>query len=112
MATLKNVAQFPETDVVEPFRSGAEGFDARMQFLQEETPRTQPPFYIYSYVIDTVRKIPAYMVENKRFAELAIVVEYDEEDIGRAVLEKGSPGFDGAGGGGGGGGGGANVSSA
>ena len=98
MATLKNLAEWPSNDVVEPFRSGAAGFNARMQFLSDETPRTKPPFLRYEYLIDTVKAIPDYMLGHKKFAELGILVSYGDELIGQALLEKGSPELGDAGG--------------
>lgn len=91
MAALKALAHWPSTQVVEPFRTGASGFNTRIQFLGDEVPRTQPPFLTYGLLIDTVRQIPIFMLEKKRFAELMIAVAYDDEILGKATLEKGSP---------------------
>lgn len=91
MAALKGLSQFPSTQVVEPYRTGARGYSARMQFFGTETPRAEPPFLTYALLIDTVREIAFHALEKKKFAELHAVVVYDDEIVGEAVLEKGSP---------------------
>ncbi len=103
MAALKTLSQFPSAQVVEPFQTGARGFNARIQFYGDETPRTEPPFLTYAVLVDTVRQIPFHMVESKKFAELQVVVAFDEELLGQALLERGSPELGGVGSCGGGG---------
>lgn len=97
MAALKSLSHFPSAHVVEPFRTGARGFDARLQFYGDDTPRTEPPFLTYALLIDTVRQIPFYMVDSKKFAELQVVVVVDEELVGQALLERGPPELGGVG---------------
>jgi len=102
MAALKNLSRWPSSQVVEPFRTGARGCNARMQFYGDETPRTEPPFLTYALLVDSVRQFPFYMVDHKRFAELQAVVVCDGEVVGEVFLERGSPELGGVGGCGGG----------
>lgn len=97
MAALKSLSHFPSAHVVEPFRTGARGFNARLQFYGEKTPRTEPPFLTYALLIDTVRQIPFHMVDSKKFAELQVIVVVDEELVGQALLERGTPELGGVG---------------
>lgn len=91
MAALKGLSQFPSSQVVEPYRTGARGYSDRMQFFGTETPRAEPPFLTYALLINTVREIAFHTLERKKFAELHTVVVYDDEIVGEVVLEKGSP---------------------
>ena len=91
MATLMDLAAWPDTDIVKPFRCGASGFDARIQFLELESPRTEPPFLHYGYLIDTVKQIPAFSLSNKKFAEMMITMSFGSDIIGEAILEKDTP---------------------
>ena len=87
-ATIRSLAESPESDVVKAFTTGASDTNARFQMVSDETQRTTPPFLQYGNLIDTVRQIPAFMIENKKFAELMIIIGYDGETIGKALLEK------------------------
>ncbi len=90
MATLKNVASFPSTDAVTSFTSGAgSAYDLYFAFASGETIRTRPPFYEYRWIIETVRQIPAWMLSQRRFAEISIGILVDDVHLGSAVLEKG-----------------------
>lgn len=90
MATLKDIAKWPDTDIVKPFRSRALGVKAGIQFLELETPRTEPPFLLYGNLIDTIKQIPAYSLQNKRFEGLVIVISFGSDIIGELMLEDGS----------------------
>lgn len=97
MAALKCLSPFPSAQVVEPFQTGARGYVARMQFYGAETPRTEPPFLTYAILIETVRQMPFHMMESKLFAELQVVIAYDDELVGQAVLQNGPPELSGIG---------------
>ena len=91
MATLKNLAEWPEYDLVTPFRSGAAGFDIRIQSLKLSEPRTELPFLRYGNLIEAIKDIPSYSLKHKKFGGMVIFVAYGKEIIGEAILEKGSP---------------------
>ena len=93
MATLKNVALEEDEEPVNPFQSGALGFGVRFQSLPMDTPRTTPPFLTYGYLIDTIKQIPGYMIQEKRFGGIMIIIMFGEDIIGEAVLRKGTPDF-------------------
>ena len=89
LAVLKDIAQYPELDVVKPFISGASGFKIRLQIMGMIPPRTEPPFLLYSNLIDTLRKIPDFMVKNAKFRGITILISFGDEFIGQGVLKKG-----------------------
>lgn len=74
--------------MVDPLQTGASGYDARLIFPADDM-RTEPPLLTYGYLIDTVRQIPGYMQEQKRWWEMAIVIAYNILVVGRASLERG-----------------------
>ena len=91
LAALKNLAIFPETDVVRPFSTGALGFTIRLNILEMEHPRTEPPFFLYGNLIDTIKKIPTFMLDNRKFAEIFIVIMSEDLFIGEGTIQKGIP---------------------
>lgn len=88
LATLRNLAEFSVGDIIVPFESGEDGFDATIRFLPERHPRTMAPFNKYRWAIDAVRQIPGYMLAHKMFAELAIVMTVDGVTVGTGMLRK------------------------
>ncbi len=97
MAALRCLSHFPSAQVVEPFETGARGYVAWMKFYGAEPPRTEPPFLTYAILIETVRQIPFHMMESKLFAELQVLIGYDDAPVGQAVLQNGSPELSGIG---------------
>ncbi|KAL6718449.1 hypothetical protein ACLMJK_004539 [Lecanora helva] len=90
MATIKSVSTFPSTDIVQPFRAGALGFNVRFQCMRMEKPRTEPPFLLYGHLVDVVRGIPGYMLRERKWQGMMIVVTWGREEIiGEGVVDKG-----------------------
>lgn len=92
LAGLKSAAQPAATDKVPgPFASSADGFDANMQFYlhKRRVPRTSPPFFQYIHIIKSLRLIPGYMLEKKKFADLGFGVVVSGKVIAEGILEKG-----------------------
>ena len=87
MAALKDISKQPDTDVVKPFRSKVPGIKAGIQFMELEKPRTEPPYLLYGNLIDTIRKIPSYSLDHKRFGGMTIIISFDNHIIGEAMME-------------------------
>ena len=72
MGAIKCVAEFPSTDKVDgPFHIGSTIIDAHGEIYlhRRKTPRPQRPFFLYGHIIEFARRVPAYMLEQRRFAE-------------------------------------------
>ena len=92
MAGLKNAAPHPASDKVPgPYASAAIGVYANVQFYihNRRSPRTRPPYFQYIHVIKSLRLVPGYMLERKRFAELFFSIEVDGIPVGEGYLERG-----------------------
>ena len=63
-------------------------WDITMRF-HPETRRTQPPYCDFGWLIETVRRMPVFMLEQNRFAELSIGNIVDGLYVGDGLLEKG-----------------------
>ena len=86
LETLQILAYWPGDDVVYPFTAQAEGFRAIVQVDFGGPPRTSSPFLLVSFVIDTVRGIPQFMLQETRFAELWVLVAFKEVMVGDMLL--------------------------
>lgn len=92
MRTLTIVAQWPSTDAVSNLASGFppnEPYDAKLVFPSGITIRTTPPFYEYEHIIEATRRIPEWMIMQKRFAEINIEIWVDNIHLGSAELQEG-----------------------
>ena len=92
LAGLKNAAPPAASDKVPgPYASAAVGVFANVQFYihKRRSPRPRPPFFQYIHVITALRRVPAYMLQQARFAELVFVIKVDEVVVGEGYLEKG-----------------------
>ena len=92
IAGLKNAAPHRASDKVPgPFASAASDVDAsvRFYFHNRRTPRTRPPFFQYIHVIKALKLIPSYMLEKRRFSELAFSIEVSGTWLVDGYLEKG-----------------------
>lgn len=86
LSTLQILAYWNDTEVVYPYTSRAEGFDCILQVTFGGAQRTGPPFLLVTYVIDTVRSIPRFMMQGEVFAELMAVIIFKGVIIGEALL--------------------------
>ncbi len=86
LSTLQILAYWNDTEVVYPYTSRAEGFDCILQVTFGGAQRTSPPFLLVTYVIDTVRSIPRFMMQGEVFAELMAVIIFKGVIIGEALL--------------------------
>ena len=90
MATLRSLMLEPDTDIAMPFRCGARGYNIRLDFLGVVPEPKHPPYLRIGNLIDAIKQVPGYMVSQKKFQSMLIVVAFGEEVIGEAILEKGS----------------------
>ena len=89
---LKGFAFRPNTDTVQTYTviHPAEEGDASMVFEPYQI-RTRPPYFEYRWLIETLRQMPAFLLQQGRFAELSIGIFVDGVHVGNGVLEKPKP---------------------
>ncbi|KAL8800268.1 MAG: hypothetical protein Q9182_005292 [Xanthomendoza sp. 2 TL-2023] len=56
-----------------------------------QPPKDPPPFLECGWVIGTLKMAPDYMIQQRKFAELAIKFRANNVDLGHALLQKGKP---------------------
>ncbi|KAI4232877.1 MAG: hypothetical protein L6R40_007281 [Gallowayella cf. fulva] len=92
MHAIMSSSRFSGTDIVSPsFTDPSHEWDASVVFPSDGPERTEPPFFEYRYVIQTLRQAPRYMLRHKWFAQLAMLVHVDGHYLGNALLMKGKP---------------------
>ncbi|KAL8834573.1 MAG: hypothetical protein Q9170_003701 [Blastenia crenularia] len=64
-------------------------WDSSMVFPGNGPIRRQPPFLQVIWVIKTLKLVPNFMLQNRRFAELGIVFQVDNIYLGNGLLQKG-----------------------
>ena len=89
---LKGFAFRPNTDIVPTYTGIApvEEGDASMVFELYQI-RTRPPFLEYRWLIEAVRQLPAFLVQQSRFAETGIGIFVDGVHVGDGLLQKFRP---------------------
>ncbi|KAL6716666.1 hypothetical protein ACLMJK_006234 [Lecanora helva] len=89
---LKAVARFSMADKVEgPFHVGSEIVDAHLEVQPQgrRTPQTRPPYFQYDHIVETVRRIPGWMLSKKKFAEFGGFIIVNDRPVGQLYLLKG-----------------------
>lgn len=92
MSIIKIIAQHPIDDKVEgAFHMGSTFANAHMEvYLQERrSPRTRPPYFQYSHLLEAVRRIPAWMLQNRRFADMYASISSASRGVGHVLMAKG-----------------------
>ena len=92
MAVIKSIAPQSPTDKVEsPFHVQSELVNANLQiwFHRRRVPRTKPPYLEYGLVLDVARRIPAWMLLERRFAEAFFSVFAYGKPVGHLLIERG-----------------------
>ena len=93
MAVIKAIAPHSGTDKVEsPFHVESAVANANMQiyFHRRAVPRTKPPYLDYGVVLEAIRRIPAWLLLQRKFAESFFSVFVYARPLGHLTLEKGS----------------------
>lgn len=92
MGSIKALAPHAMTDkVMGAFHVNSKFTDANMQaYLQNRrVPRTSPPFFQFAHVLEAVRRVPAWMLAQRKFAEFACRIEVSTIPVGSLLIEKG-----------------------
>ena len=71
-------------------RSIRTAWDTSVVFYADQT-RTQPPYCNIGWLLETVRQIPSFMLEQDRFAEISMAVIVEGVFVCDGLLEKGRP---------------------
>lgn len=90
LTVLKALAPYPATDYLKYFKNieTEPRWDTTMRFSAEAY-RIKPPFCDYGWLIESTRRMPAFMLEHGRWAEVVLVVFVDRVFVCDALLEKG-----------------------
>ncbi|KAL8820704.1 MAG: hypothetical protein Q9223_001127 [Gallowayella weberi] len=92
LAAIKSLARYPGTErITDPFHIGSEVVDANIQvYVQDRRmPRPTPPFLRYMHVIETLRRVPGWQLERRRFAEFFCSIEVSRRSVGVLLMNKG-----------------------
>lgn len=92
LGALRSIAESPMTEkVAAAFSIGSPAVNANMQFYLHgrRSPRTRPPFFQYAHVLELLRRIPTWMLQQRRFAEAYFQITVNGIPVGEAVLGKG-----------------------
>lgn len=92
MSTIKLIAQHSMDEKVEgAFHMGSAFANAHVEvYLQERrSPRTRPPYFQYSHLLEALRQIPAWMLQNRRFAEMYAAISSASRGVGHLLMAKG-----------------------
>lgn len=84
---LSDIAEYPGSRVTNGLVATFEGCDAAVCILQNAPERTGRPLIEYQWLIRTLSRIPAFMVEGHRFGEIQIAVEVDGVEIASGKLK-------------------------
>ncbi|KAL8727970.1 MAG: hypothetical protein Q9166_005735 [cf. Caloplaca sp. 2 TL-2023] len=80
------------TDVVpRSFTDAGPEWDACLVFPADGPIRTRPPFLEYRWVIGTLRQASRFMLKNRRFATLGMIIRVDGIFLGIGLLKEGRP---------------------
>ncbi|KAL8913924.1 MAG: hypothetical protein Q9171_001309 [Xanthocarpia ochracea] len=92
LGAIKVIAPFAGSEkVLGAFHVGSTMVDAHLQIFlhNRRIPRTSPPFFRYSDVLDAVRRIPGWELAHHRFAEFFCSIEVSRRPVGSIMMEKG-----------------------
>ena len=92
MGVIRTIAPNAATEMVDgAFFVSSEIVDVNMQVYlhRRRAPRTQPPFLQYGHVVEAARRIPGWMLEQKRWAEFFCAIDISHRPVGNLVVGKG-----------------------
>lgn len=90
MVALEYFSFFGSTIRLPAHRTIRTAWDTSLRLTPDQT-RKQPPFCETGWLIETVRRIPSFMLEQNKFAEISIAIIVDGVFVGDGLLEKGRP---------------------
>ena len=90
MVALEDLSFLQSTAHLTSHRTIRTAWDTSLQFVANDK-RLEPPFCDFGWLIETVRRIPSFMMQQNRFAEISIGIIVDGAFICDGLLEKGRP---------------------
>ena len=90
MVALEYLSLLPSTAHLTSHRIIRTAWDTSLQFTSDGR-HGQPPFCDFGWLIETVRRIPLFMLEHNRLAEISIAVIVEGVFVCDGLLEKGRP---------------------
>lgn len=91
LATLKDIAQYPSTDLVADFEIAVPVSDVSIAFTKEaSTGLTGPPSFEYRWVIGAAKQIPLWMVHH-RWWESSFTIEVNDYVVGEGWVRRALP---------------------
>ncbi|KAL8948123.1 MAG: hypothetical protein Q9222_005660 [Ikaeria aurantiellina] len=92
MDAMKWFAKYSDTAIVPRcYTSPGPGWNSGIFFPGTQAPRTEPPYLEYRWVIESLKRVPAFMLQNGRSAELTIDFRVDDTALGSALLSRKTP---------------------
>lgn len=93
MGTIKLIAVHPMNQKVEgAFHMGSAFANAHVEvYLQDRrVPRSRPPYFQYGHLLEALRRTPAWMLQNRRFADMYSSISSGTLRVGQMLLAKGA----------------------
>ena len=89
LATLKDVAEFPSTQLVDPFEIGSGASEVTIQWDRASAARlTGPPSFEYRWIVEAAKQIPVWMIQ-RRFWETFFTITVNDIVIGEGAVRRG-----------------------
>lgn len=92
MGTIQTIAEHQMDEKIEgAFYMGSAFVNAHVEvYLQDRRlPRRTPSYFQYGHLLEAVRRIPAWMLQNRRFAEMYCSISSTTLPVGQMVMAKG-----------------------
>ncbi|KAL8788388.1 MAG: hypothetical protein Q9195_007346 [Heterodermia aff. obscurata] len=81
MATLVKNAHYPAKTRIRPFDASTPGFNAEIGISVSTGPGShQPPYFERDHLNHAIQQLPAYMLEERKFKEIAFTVLLDDKE--------------------------------
>lgn len=97
MAVIKYIAEQDIKDKVpQAFYIASYLVNANMQFFIKDrfSPRTRPPYFQYAHILESLKRIPAWMLQEGKFAEFYCLIFVNGIEVGQSLMAKGrTPGI-------------------
>ena len=84
-SALVQAAPFPSTSVVKPLIYEALDYNSQISVVSAD--RRTPPYFQYGALVEGLKRIPEFMLEQGRFAELGWKIEIGGREVGSGFCE-------------------------
>ncbi|KAL8677943.1 MAG: hypothetical protein Q9186_005666 [Xanthomendoza sp. 1 TL-2023] len=94
MYSIMYLSRLDKTDMIpRTYTDAGPHWDSSIVFPGDgpQPPKDPPPFLESGWVIETLKMVPNFMIQQRRFAELGIQFHVDNVYLGGALLQKGKP---------------------